>query len=146
MLDQEQFLILKFEEDIIRNQNVFVERLVKFLGIEAFEPEKSQKSARGLENISFRLSLDNSNPEQNFVEIDRRSSKSKSIPNWLRQLKRGKLSTRVPQGSRIYNPSLALVQFARDFNANSPKISVLPREQELAINDRYFSKDIELFL
>lgn len=145
VFEPKQFLIVSFEQEIARNQKSLADRLFDFLGIKRFYPAglPFKKGHPPLENLSVRLNQNEAYPQKSFVEIERRSFQlPQPILNWLRQLKRGKLATRESQVSRIYNPSPALIEFARSFNCHKPKIAALPRERELAINDYYFRKDI----
>ncbi|NER33275.1 MAG: sulfotransferase [Oscillatoria sp. SIO1A7] len=144
LFDLKQLLIAKFERDIVRDLNGFTKKLYDFIGVDSFNPSPLKRDFSELEYLSFGLSLSNANSKENFVEINLRMPNSKSIPNWLKQLKRGKLSTNDPLVSRIYNPSAYLIQFARDFNSNKPKTHTLSREEELAINNCYFKEDIKL--
>ena len=142
--DRNQFLIVDFDSDICSDQRSLTHRLCGFLNINRFFPTDlpfSEGRPR-LDRLTVRLDEGSDDPTKHFVEVSQNSNRVSRVRRLLTRLVR-----RQPQTGegvrRIYQPSKALVRFAKNFQQTNPSELILTREQEFEINRRYFRADIQ---
>lgn len=144
LFDQDRFLILHFETDICGDQKDLTARLYDFLGVDRHTPEGSpfKEGHPSLKQMSMTLNTDHEDPDRHFVEIDRQDRRLRLAREMLARAK--SLQTlEHADVQRIYRPSESLRRLVRNFRSHKPSGSYLPRDQELAINHRYFETDIK---
>ena len=145
LFDQDQFLMINFEREIVNDQKKLCDRLFDFLCVKRFYAKEMPFKAGHprLENLSIRINQKGEDAQQHFVEIERASYKIGRLHKLKRFLTKRIHVTRYKTSRRIYHPSESLIRFAHAFRENKPAATRLSRTEELQINRRYFRRDIE---
>ncbi len=141
----DQFFYVHFEKDIVLDQRALCAKINDFLEIETVYPQKLPFRAGHamLENQFLRYTSSGSDLLHDTVDVGNRSYRVwRAAGLWRRIFRKSTRVTNSNELTRIDQPSEALMEFARCYQANTPKASTLTRERELAINRRYFQEDI----
>lgn len=131
----DQLLILHFESEIATNQQQVAARLYGFLQLSPFRPPglPFRDGRPRIDQVSMRLDTSALDAADHFVEIRQPRPKSGTLL--------GKFGSAPSE--RVYGPSAGLREFATAFSRNAPVQDRLARAEEVALNRRYFAKDIE---
>jgi hypothetical protein len=129
LFPRESFLFLVYERDIVKGQREALQRCFGFLDVDtSFMPPDAVATGRAAAMAPRRIGQDS------VIEVDglRLEAKAGDL-----LLTRPKMKPRL-----IRSPSAGLLAFARGVQEHLPQSVSLDREQELAINRRYFAEDI----
>ncbi len=143
--DREQLLVVDFETEICSDQKALARRVYHFLDIPPILPPQLpfREGRPRLDRLQVRIDQHDADPQRHFVEVSRGPTGLQRMKSVLKRLARGHDTGRGDDCRRIFQPSEALIRFARNFGTGGSMQQRLSRQEELEINRRYFQSEIE---
>jgi hypothetical protein len=128
---KDKMLFVLFENEVMQDQASLAKKIYEFLGVDPVLP-------RGL---PFR----SGHPKLEMLSVAYQPA-GNQVVIWRKQ-ERGGLKNLLYRKQdivdTIHDPSVALIEFAKAFNANKPRHISLTKEEETELNNKYFKTDIE---